>query len=85
MHNFSCGETQTQYWCHQPVLLYYFAIKVVFKLSVQSILLKVLFYYFIWEIINRANNFVRGVYKKQIQGVQQQNGTECDIPRGLTP
>ena len=22
---------------------------------------------------------MRGVYKKQIQGVQQQNGTECDI------
>ena len=23
------------------------------------------------------------IYKKQIQGVQQQNDTECDIPRGL--
>ena len=30
-------------------------------------------------MINRADNFVRGMYKKQIQGVQQQNGTECDI------
>ena len=25
------------------------------------------------------------IYKKQFQGVQQQNGTECDIPRGLKP
>ena len=31
MHNFSCGETQTQYWFPQPVFLYYFAIKVLFK------------------------------------------------------
>ena len=25
------------------------------------------------------------IYNEQIQGVQQQNGTDCDIPRGLKP
>ena len=33
--------------------------------GVQSILLMALFYYFIWEITNRADNFVRGVYSSK--------------------
>ena len=30
-HNFSCGETLTYNWCPKPVLLHYFAIKLMFK------------------------------------------------------